>query len=138
MPGYEDVVASAGFQREEFQDAVVPSLAATGGRLVGELRVHGEWPGATVEGSLSLAEERADVVPLGLALRDVRLHATDAGPGAVRLMGGLRSGPGTAELEGSVSMDDGFPGAVDLRIRGEQLEVGPVPTSCTSSSGDNR
>lgn len=121
--------AVSGRVRAEIEDdgiagAVVPELTSTGGRLTGSLTFDGEWPRPIPEGSLALEEGRADVVPLGLELRDVALAVSDAGPGTIRVTGGMRSGPGAASLEGTARFtpDEPLP-ILDLRLRGERLEV---------------
>ena len=104
--------------------AVLPALASTRGRLSGDLEFSGEWPRPSLRGSLALEDARADVVPAGLAVEEISFRLRDAGPGTVRLDGGLRSGPGEMTLDGTARFTDtDAPPAVDLRLQGGDLEV---------------
>lgn len=104
--------------------ALVPALTATAGRLSGQLRISGLSTRPAVQGTLSLADGQADVVPSGIALRDVRLRAAEEASRVVQITGGVRSGPGSADLSGTVTFGDAgdaFP-ALNIRLRGDELE----------------
>lgn len=93
LPGYEDVVASAGFQREEFQDAVTRTLRGAVGvihqrgswRETVQLQAEREW--FTLGGEESTATLVLPRVGWSRASRDETLAPTRAGRISLDLQG---------------------------------------------------
>jgi translocation and assembly module TamB len=104
-------------------------------------------PGGTVAaprlgGRLTLADARADLLPLGLRLRGITFEAASDGGPAWTLSGGAVSGEGRVDLAGSFRLPDAADGAeagdwgAELAIRGERFEAFNTPLARVIASPD--
>ncbi len=102
--------------------ALVPQLENTRGSLHADMQLAGTLEKPQVLGEFALADAAADVPLAGLELRDIQLRATGDAlqPGLLNIVGGMASGPGRVDINGSYHLDDGD---LELELAGENLQV---------------
>ena len=104
----------------------LPDLEIPRGQLDIDYQIAGTLANPTLRGAATLSDASANVPALGIRVRKVRLHASADGGRALRLDGGLSSGPGDATLTGDVTFDDASAWRTNLRIDGQRLEVANI------------
>ncbi len=117
--------------------AWVPELEATAGSLSADLSLAGSLEAPRILGELRLANGAADLPLAGLELRQIelRISGNPEQPGLLALTGGLESGPGRAELNGSLDLPAN---KLDLSLKGENLQVYNTPDARALASPDLR
>lgn len=102
--------------------ALVDGLGSSAGRLRASLQLDGTLDAPLLRGEARLESGALTLPAAGLELADITLRAADdpARPGILALSGGLRSGPGTLTLGGSI---DPARTAAQLTLDGERLQV---------------
>jgi translocation and assembly module TamB len=116
----------------------VPELQQVVGRLHLEAVLGGTLAAPRLTGVLEIAEARAQVPVAGIELSDVELMLRGDGDGPLTLRGQLQSGEGRLDISGTV--DTGAPGgtAVDLAIKGENVQAVKLPEATVQITPDLR
>jgi autotransporter translocation and assembly factor TamB len=100
-------------------------LADIQGRLAADFRIAGPTDAPEIRGDVTLSEGSAAVLPLGIAVRDIRLQATAGADSErpIRIAGSARSGQGTINLDGFADLS----GNGQFRLQGHDFEAVRLP-----------
>jgi len=104
----------------------LPDLEQPRGQLDVDYQIGGTLANPTLRGAATLTDASANVPTLGIRVRKVMLRAHADGGRALRLDGGLASGPGEASLAGEVTFAGASAWGANLRIDGKRLEVANI------------
>jgi autotransporter translocation and assembly factor TamB len=104
------------------------------GRLAADFRIAGQTDAPEIRGDMTLSEGGAAVLPLGIAVRDIRLRATADmdNERPVRIEGSARSGQGTINLDGFADLS----GNGQFRLQGNRFEAARLPEAQVTVSPD--
>ncbi len=107
--------------------ALVPVTDAVKGSLAVDLAVRGSVEQPDIDLDLALQEGEISLPAQGITLRDISLHAEPDGAGNIAFRGGVRSGEGRVELDGSLAPGTEGEWRVAMAVRGEGFEAISVP-----------
>jgi translocation and assembly module TamB len=116
----------------------VPALEQVSGRLHLESTVGGTLGSPQVSGRLQVLEAGARLPAAGIALTEIGLEISADGDAPFLVQGGLRSGQGRLEIEGEIDARSTGAERVDLRIRGQDVQVARLPEAEVEISPDLR
>jgi autotransporter translocation and assembly factor TamB len=113
---------------------VAGQLADIQGRLAADFRIAGRTDAPEIRGDMTLSEGGAAVLPLGIAVRDIRLRATaDAdSERPIRIAGSARSGQGMVNLDGFADLS----GNGQFRLQGRDFEAARLPEAQATITPD--
>jgi translocation and assembly module TamB len=122
---------------------LLDDLADTDGVLRLDLVPGGTLAAPRIGGRFTVADARAEVLPLGLRLHELSLDASSNGDPEWTLGGGVASGGGRADWTGTLRLPEAAgeqmrPWAADLTIRGERFEAFNTPLALVVASPDLR
>ncbi len=103
--------------------AFVPVAESTSGTVKVNLALGGSVGDPRLSGNALLSNGAADVPALGVRVRDITLEAHSTGGESLQFEGSARSGEGSLQINGRVSLsaDQGWP--IDATLRGERFLV---------------
>ncbi len=104
---------------------LLPDLSDTEGMLTVDLAVGGTPTAPEVMGVLELTDGRADILPAGIRIEEIRFDASSENATRWAFRGEGASGEGQIALEGSLSPSNGPEGewSAELTAAGEQFEA---------------
>ncbi len=100
-----------------------------------DLAFSGSLGAPSLRGGATLSVQRALLPRLGTTVEDVHLKLTSADGKTLAVVGQLRSGPGSATIDGRLGADAAGPWAA-LRIASENLRVTDLPEASALVSSD--
>jgi translocation and assembly module TamB len=115
---------------------VSPKLQNVHGRIESDLSLSGTLAQPKVEGGAELLEGAMDIPELGLGLREIGLQVKAPSLDELTLTGGLRSGKGHLQLEGSVRLDAAAGYPARLHMKGSNLTATDIPQAEVQISPD--
>ena len=119
-------------------ELVVPGVTELNGRLEGGLRLSGSTSRPQVTGTLQLQQAAARVPGLGLDLSGGELNLRSGEGSALLLSGGVDSGDGRLQVEGMVTPDGAGGWPLELRLKGESVQLVRLPEAEIYASPDLR
>lgn len=131
----------AGEVRAAFPDLAllsgfVPALTDIQGGFQLAALIRGSTSAPRIDGRMSIDDARARVEPAGIVLDEIDLAVSGDGTGPLNVTGRLRSGQGVLNVSGGVTLAEGQPAAVDMRIAGEDFQVVRLPEATVAISPD--
>ncbi|MBS0212765.1 MAG: translocation/assembly module TamB domain-containing protein [Proteobacteria bacterium] len=110
-------------------------LAAPKGRFGGQFALGGTLDHPGVSGRLQLADFKAELPALGIALTDGQIGIDAASDGTAAITGSLRSGDGTLAIGGGGRWND-LDAPVRVTLKGEKVRVADTPELQALASPD--
>jgi translocation and assembly module TamB len=112
--------------------AFVPTVANLDGAVDARLQLGGTLAAPQFTGNATASRLQADLGTLGIELREGEARAEAMRGGGFRLDGGVHSGKGQVQFQGSMSER----GALDVRIYGKNFQVADIPAASVVISPD--
>ncbi|HET9862836.1 MAG TPA: translocation/assembly module TamB domain-containing protein [Steroidobacteraceae bacterium] len=112
--------------------AFVPTVANLDGAVDARLQLGGTVAAPEITGNATASKLQADLGALGIELREGEARAEALRDGGFRLDGGVRSGKGQVQFQGSMSAR----GALDVRIDGKNFQAADIPAANVVISPD--
>ncbi len=116
--------------------AFVPDIQAIEGRVDLDLTLGGTLGEPLPRGRLRARADKIVIPRAGLKLQDLKIDVEDRDGRHLTLVGGVRSGPGSLDLEGRATLDPakGWPARVHLK--GERFQAADLPEAQVLISPD--
>ena len=112
--------------------AFVPTVANLDGVIDARLQLGGTIKAPQITGNATASKLQADLGALGVELREGEARAEALRGGGFRLDGGVSSGKGRVQFQGSMSGR----GALDVRIDGQNFQAADIPAANVVVSPD--
>jgi translocation and assembly module TamB len=106
-------------------EVFAPQLVNVHGRADLRATVRGTLDEPQIGGEFRVEELGMDVPVAGLKLREGALSVTPMTADRFRIAGGIRSGPGRAQIQGEATTA----GSVEMRLTGKQFQAADIPSA---------
>ncbi|HEU4618220.1 MAG TPA: translocation/assembly module TamB domain-containing protein, partial [Gammaproteobacteria bacterium] len=105
-----------------FLPNVVPEVANTAGRIVGDVMLSGTLSSPRLSGSIALEDARADLIGPGVTVQDVRIVVKGDGSGALAVDAEAESGGGRLTAAGVLRLEGAAP-VGEVHVSGERFQL---------------